>query len=145
MKFKYYLLLLGLLLGRSGYSQSGAPVAVSDSGIRKNTEALVSKYSLNADQAKQMYHIQLRKNTQIAGLAELREGDIALYQAKYQNIQQGTWNAIRRILNTKDQVDIFRKTQNEIQALRKAKRRELATQKTSKEAIEAAVMAIYAE
>ena len=50
-----------------------------------------------------------------------------------------------RILNTKEQVELYRKTQGEIRGLRNAKRKELTKQKASKEAIESAVLAIYAE
>lgn len=146
LNLRFYILFLCLFVGQLLLGQSGVPAAnSSDAEIRKNTEALVSKYSLNADQAKQMYHVQVRKNSQIAKLADLQSSDLALYQSKYGSLQKGTWAGIRRILNTKAQVDIYQKTQNEVQALRKAKRKELANQKTSKEAIEAAVLAIYAE
>jgi hypothetical protein len=81
----------------------------------------------------------------MAEIAGLQSTDMAMYQAKSQNVQTGTWESIRRILNTKEQVELYRKTQGEIRGLRNAKRKELTKQKASKEAIESAVLAIYAE
>jgi hypothetical protein len=42
-------------------------------------------------------------------------------------------------------VDAFQQTQAEVRGLRSAKRKEMTTQGASKEAVEAAVLAIYAE
>lgn len=146
---RLFSLVLSLFLGQILSAQSGAPApgktTDSDSGIRAATEALVAKYSLTADQAKQMYQIQQRKSKNMAEIAALETSDVALYQAKLLNVQKGTWTSIRHILNTKEQVALYQKTQGELRGLRNAKRKELTTQKAPKEAIEAAVLAIYAE
>lgn len=123
----------------------GAQTATNDADIRSATEALTVKYSLNADQAKQMYQVQQRKSRNMAEIAPLQNSNPDLYLAKLGNVQQGTTVNIRRILNNKDQVAIFQKTQAELRGQRNAKRKELSAQKASKQVIEAAVLAIYSE
>src|SRR5690349_6917310 len=132
---------------QSAIAQSGAPAdaSVSDQEIRKNTEALVLKYGLNADQAKQMYRIQKRKYRNMAEIAGFQATDVALYQAKWQNVQKGTWTSIRSILKSKEQVEIYRKTQAGLRGQRNEKRREMVAKKAPAQAVEAAVLAIYAE
>ncbi|MBL7826268.1 MAG: hypothetical protein JNJ57_06520 [Saprospiraceae bacterium] len=117
----------------------------TDAEIRQATEALTAKYALNADQAKQMYQIQQRKNKNLSQIAALQTSDPALYRAKLKNVQEGTWASIRRILNNKAQVDLYRKTQSDLRNERNAKRKELFAQKAQNEAIELAMLAIYAE
>jgi len=117
----------------------------NDQEIRRATEALTAKYKLNADQAKQMYTIQLRKAKNVAQIAAFQNSDPALYRAKMQNVQKGTLASIRRILNTKAQVDLYQKTQADLRVLRSKKQKELATKKASKETVEIALLAIYAE
>ncbi len=146
---KFSALLLSLFMAQMLMAQSGAPeprkTGQIDPALQAATEALVAKYSLNADQAKQVYQIQQRKNRNMAEIAALQASDLALYQAKLSNVQKGTWTSIRQVLNTKEQVDIYRKTQAELRGLRNAKRQELTEQKAARETIEAAVLAIYAE
>ncbi len=142
-----------LLLLQSGFvlnaqkteSAAPAPTTSNDQEIRKATEALTAKYKLNADQAKQMYTIQVRKSKNMAQIAAFQTSDPALYRAKVQNVQKGTLASIQRILNTKAQVDLFRKTQADIRVLRSKKQKELSTQKASKAAVETALLAIYIE
>ena len=133
----------GFALNAQKLETTTAP-AVNDQEVRKATEALTAKYSLNADQAKQMYTIQLRKQKNTAEIAALQNSDPALYRAKAQNVQKGTLASIRRILNTKEQVELYQKTQSEVRVLRNKKQKELAA-KASKEAVEMALLAIYAE
>ena len=140
MKSRFLFLFLALIASRFTHAQNNA-----DTEARKNTEALVTKYSLNADQAKQMYQIQQRKNRNMAEIAPLQITDPVAYRAKLGNVQQGTWVSIRRILNTKEQVDLYQKTQSELRGLRNAKRKEMTAQKASKEAVENAILAIYSE
>ncbi len=146
---KFSALFLSLCMAQILSAQSGAPEpnksAQIDPAIRTATEALVAKYSLNADQAKQVYQIQQRKNRNMAEIAAFQTSDLALYQAKLLNVQKGTWTSIRQVLNTKVQVEIYRKTQAELRALRNAKRQELTAQKAAREVVESAVLAIYAE
>ncbi len=146
---KFSALLLSLCMAQILSAQSGAPEpkksAQIDPAIRTATEALVAKYSLNAKQAKQVYQIQQRKNRNMAEIAALQTSDLALYQAKLLNVQKGTWTSIRQVLNTKTQVEIYRKTQAELRGLRNAKRQELTAQKAAREVVESAVLAIYAE
>ena len=117
----------------------------NDQEIRKATEALTAKYALNADQAKQMYTIQLRKAKNMAEIANFESADPALYRAKAQNVQKGTLASIRRILNTKAQVDLYQKTQAELRIQRSKKQKELSTKNASKAELETALLAIYAE
>lgn len=148
-KSLFFLLLLlqcGIVLNAQKIeSAAPAPTTTNDQEIRKATEALTAKYKLNADQAKQMYTIQVRKSKNMAQIAAFQTSDPALYRAKVQNVQKGTLANIQRILNTKAQVDIYRKTQADIRVLRNKIQKELSTKKASKEEIETALLAIYTE
>ena len=140
-------LLFALFMGHFLSAQTDAPstAPTSDPTLRAATEALVAKYSLNADQAKQIYKIQQRKQSNMAEIAALQNSDMALYQAKLLNVQKGTWTSIRRVLKSKQQVAVYQKTQAELRRLRNAKRKELSAQKAPLVTVEAAVLAIYAE
>lgn len=143
MIYRLFILITAMF---SGAVLSGQTVSnSSDADIRSATDALVAKYSLNADQAKQMFQVQQRKVRNMAEIASLQNSNPDLYLAKLSNVQQGTTANIRRILNNKDQVAIFQKTQSELRGLRNAKRKELSAQKAPKQTIEAAVLAIYSE
>jgi hypothetical protein len=147
-KLLFSLLLLvlgGPVLNAQKTETTAAPTATNDQEIRKATEALTAKYQLNADQAKQMYTIQARKAKNLAQIESLKSSDPALYRAKAQNVQKGTLANIQRILNTKDQVGLYRKTQSETRVLRNKKQKELVGKSASKEAIENALLDIYAE
>lgn len=147
--FSIVLLLHGILSVHAQDIKSSAPspgsTSSSDQEIRKATEALTAKYSLNADQAKQAYIVLVRKDKNLTQIASFKDSDPALYLAKVQNIQKGTLASIRRILHTKEQVEIYQKTQGEIRVLRNKKQKELAAKKATKTEIEAALLAIYAE
>lgn len=145
-----------LLLGTSFLSAQDSPAKSStatapaasnlnDQAIRKNTETLSEKYSLNADQAKQLYRVLVRKEKNLAEIEALQQTDAALYRKKVQNVQQSTLANLRRILNTKEQVDLYQKTQAEVRTLRNQKQKELVAQRASKAEIENALLAIYAE
>ncbi len=140
--------LLFLLFSFAGNAQQTpvtTPTPVDDSSIRKTTEILTEKYTLSADQAKQMYKIQARKAQNLAEIAELQNSDPALYTAKVQNVQKSTLANIRRILQSKEQVEIYQKTQSEQRYLRNQKQKTMVAQKATKAAIDAALLAIYAE
>ena len=124
---------------------TAAPTGINDPEIRKATEALTEKYQLNADQAKQMYTIQVRKAKNLAQIESLKSSDPALYRAKVQNVQKGTLANIQRILTTKDQVALYKKTQSDLRVQRNKKQKELVGKNASKEAIENALLDIYAE
>lgn len=144
--FSLLLLLQCCIVLNAQKIESSAPApTTNDQEIRKTTEALTAKYSLNADQAKQMYTIQVRKSKNMAQIAAFQNSDPALYRAKVQNIQKGTLVSIRRILNTKTQVDLYQKTQADLRVLRNKKQKELAAKKASKEELETALLAIYTE
>ncbi|MCB0524689.1 MAG: hypothetical protein R3A50_14745 [Saprospiraceae bacterium] len=113
--------------------------------LKAETNALVTKYTLNEQQAAEAYKILERKHQNMADIAALQSSNMALYQAKWQNVQKGTWASIRRTLKSKEQIQVYRKTQADIRRLRYAKRKELTAQNAPKETIEAAVLAIYAE
>ncbi len=129
--------------------ESAAPAAPTNSAndleLRKTTEALTEKYQLSPDQAKQMYSIQVRKKKNLAQIEALQNSDPALYRAKVQNVQKGTLASIRRILQTKEQVDLYQKTQSEMRTLRAKRQKELAATNVSKDVVETALLAIYAE
>lgn len=143
MKSRLSFLFFALLATQTLFSQIMTPA--DDAAMRKATEQLTEKYNLNADQAKQVFQIQQRKNRNLTEIASLQQSNQSLYQAKIKGIQEGSLANIRRILTTKEQVDTFQKTQAEVRNLRAAKRKEMTTQGASKEVVEAAVLAIYAE
>ena len=147
MKMRLLSLLLSLFAAHTLAAQSTAThtASTTDADSRKATETLVSKYQLNADQAKQAYQIQQRKSQNMADIAALQASDVALYQAKWHNVQKGTWTSLRRILNTEGQVATYQKTKADLRVLRNAMRKEMTLQKASKETIEYTVLAIYAE
>ncbi len=145
-------LLLCLALGLTTvFAQTNAaktaapPVQIDEAAARQATEQLVKKYTLNADQAKQMYGIQTRKLRNLADIEPLRTANAAQFRAKLESIQRNTASAIRRILRTKAQVEIFKKTQADVRLQRAAKRKELAGQNAPKEVVDAALLDIYAE
>ncbi|MEO6757817.1 MAG: hypothetical protein ABIO24_00075, partial [Saprospiraceae bacterium] len=109
------------------------------------TEALTAKYLLTADQAKQMYQIQARKLRNQTELGGLKTSDPVLFQNKLEHLQTGTLGSIQRLLNTKEQLQLYQKTQAEVRSLRAAKRKELQLQNAPKEALDAALLEIYVE
>jgi hypothetical protein len=155
MKKSLFILFLLFTAAVSSQAQQveAAPAAVPTTGttgvndieVRKATDALAAKYSLSADQAKQMYTVQLRKAKNLAQIESLKTSDPALYQAKVQNVQKSTLSGIRKILNNKEQVALYQKTQNEIRIARNKKQKELVAQKASQQEVTAALLTIYAE
>ncbi|HAD13925.1 MAG TPA: hypothetical protein DCF33_15985 [Saprospirales bacterium] len=113
--------------------------------VRKATDALAEKYSLTADQAKQMYTVQLRKAKNLAQIESLKTSDPVLYETKVENVQKSTLSGIRRILNSEEQVALFQKTQTEIRAARSKKQKELVAKKATQQEINTALISIYAE
>ncbi|MBV6442425.1 MAG: hypothetical protein DYG98_19735 [Haliscomenobacteraceae bacterium CHB4] len=117
----------------------------NDAAIREATDKLVAKYTLNADQAKEMYAIQQRKQRNLDEIASLQTSNRSLYLAKLESLQKGTLAGIRRILRTKEQVELYNKTQTEVRNQRSIKRKELSVKNLSKEELQAALLEIYAE
>jgi preprotein translocase subunit SecF len=147
-KLLFSLLLLVLsvhALNAQDTKTTAAPMATNDQEIRKATEALTAKYQLNADQAKQMYTIQARKAKNLAQIESMKSSDPALYRSKALNVQKGTLANIQRILNTKDQVALYKITQSDLRVQRNKKQKEMVGKNASREAIENALLAIYAE
>jgi hypothetical protein len=116
-----------------------------DATAREATDKLVAKYTLNADQAKEMYAIQQRKLRNLDEIAPLQTSNRSLYLTKLDNVQKGTWGSIRRILRTKAQVDIHNQTQSEVRTQRANLRKELTPKNLSKDDLQAALLEIYAE
>lgn len=126
-------------------SAAPAPSTAQETAAREATDRLVAKYQLDADQAKQMYTIQLRKQRNTAEIAPLQASNPALYRAKVQSLHKGTLGSIRRILHTKSQVDLYQQTQVTVRIQQSDKRKELMLQNKSKDEIETALLDIYAE
>lgn len=147
MKHILFLLFFLSTVALTAQKVSNAPTvsAADDALARTATEQLVAKYQLNADQAKQMYTIQARKLRNLASIESLKTSDPAHYRAKLQSVQNGTLASTRRILQTKEQVALFDKTKVETRTRQAEKRKEMMLQGASKDAIEAAMLEIYAE
>ncbi len=121
------------------------PLLAEDSLARSSTIKLVEKYDLNADQAKQMYGVQVKKNQSLAEIDFLKETNKSLYINKLKIYQAQTVANIRRILRSKEQVSLFQKTQQEIRDKRALKKVEMTRQNYKKEEIEWALLEIYDE
>lgn len=143
MKKTLFLFVFTLVAVLANAQNQAAPA--NDQEIRQVTSTLTEKYKLNADQAKQMYTIQVRKQKNLASIAALQSSNPALYRVKLQNVQSGTLASIRRILNTKEQVMLYSQTQGEVRTQRNKKQKEMQVAKASKDAIDTALLAIYAE
>lgn len=148
---KHTFLTLGFLLTfvLAGFAQqqksSGHTIPADDQVARAATEVLVAKYSLNADQAKQMYAIQARKQRNLAEIESLKTTDPVKYYAKLKSIQQGTIAGIKRTLRTKEQVTLFQRTQSQVRSDQAAKRKVMISEGATQEQVEAAMLDIYAE
>ena len=127
------------------HASSATPTPEQETAARQATDLLVTKYHLDADQTKQMYTIQLRKQRNTAGILPLKTENPTLYRTKVQSLNKGTLASIRRILHTKEQVDLYQKTQADIRKMQAEKRKTLMAQQASKEVIETAMLDIYGE
>jgi hypothetical protein len=124
---------------------AGSHVTAADSLARVATEQLITKYGLNADQAKQMYAVQQRKQRNLSDIAPLKAGNIDQYLSKLDNLQKGTLANVRSVLRTKEQVELYQATQKDVRNQRAAKRRELVQSNATKEEIRIALLEIYTE
>ncbi len=116
-----------------------------DQAARQTTEQLTQKYSLNADQAKQVYTIQVRKQRNLSEIAALKTENQAQYQQKLQAVQHGTLASMRKTLKTKEQVTLFEQTKRDIRNKRAIKRKEMMSAKADKNLIEVATLDIFEE
>lgn len=117
----------------------------NDAAAREATDKLVAKYTLNADQAKEMFTIQKRKLRNLDQIASLQTSNRSLYLSKLESLQKSTLASIRRVMRSKEQVELYNKTQADVRTQRADKRKELAAQKPSKDDLQAALLEIYAE
>ncbi len=124
---------------------NGNAVSQDDAVAREAAEKLAAKYSLNADQAKQVYTIEQRKQRNLAEIEPLKTSDRSRYLAKLESLQKGTLNSIKRTLRTKEQLDLFQSTQADVRTKRAEKRKELLLAKSPKEDIQAVLLEIYEE
>jgi hypothetical protein len=124
---------------------AAATSSPNDAIAREATDKLVAKYTLNADQAKEMYTIQQRKQRNLGEIAPLQTSNRSLYLSKLESLQKGTLSSIRRVLRSKEQVDLYDKTQAEVRTQRSVKRKELTAKNPSKDDMQAALLEIYAE
>ncbi len=148
MKHLTALLLFVVSIAFQSAAQEASPATPNpahEKAAREATDLLTVKYKLDADQTKQMYTIQLRKQRNTAEILPLQTENPALYSAKVQSLRKGTLASIRGVLHTKEQVDIYQKTQISVRSLQADKRKEMMGQQRSKEEIEAALLDIYSE
>lgn len=148
MKHLTALLLFVVSIAFQSAAQEASPATPNpahETAARAATDLLAVKYKLDADQTKQMYTIQLRKQRNTAEILPLQTENPDLYRAKVQSLRKGTLASIRGVLHTKEQVDIYQKTQISVRSLQADKRKEMMGQQRSKEEIEAALLDIYSE
>ena len=144
---KQILLFSVLLLAFFNIQAQSAGVApdTNDDAIRATTNLLVTKYSLNADQAKQMYTIQQRKERNLKAIESIRQSAPKTYYGKLEGIQNSTANSIRRILKTKEQVTIYRDTQSSLRKKRAELTKTLVQSGKNRDEIKVATLDIYEE
>ncbi len=141
-----FLITVAAAAAQNAEAKPPAPnTAANDAVAREATDLLVAKYSLNADQAKEMYTVQQRKQRNLGEIAPLQTSNRSLYLSKLESLQKGTLSSIRRLLRTKEQVDLYNKTQADVRTQRSEKRKELSTKNQSKDDVQAALLEIYAE
>lgn len=119
--------------------------SAGDATAREAAEKLAAKYTLNADQSKQVYTIQQRKQRNLSEIEALKTSDRSRYLAKLESLQKGTLSSIRRTLQSEEQLALFQKTQADIRTKRAEKRKELLLAKAAKDDIQAALLDIYEE
>ena len=61
--------------------------SANDAVAREATDKLVEKYALNADQAKEMYTVQQRKQRNLGEIASLQTSNRNLYLSKLESLQ----------------------------------------------------------
>ena len=145
MNIRSFALLLALGFCQLLTAQTAQSKDAADKEVRKATEVLIAKYQLNADQSKQVYTVLKRKHRNMAEIAPLMSTDRALYNNKCLQVQKSTLSGIRRVLNTKEQVTQFQKTQTDMRTLREAKRKEWSRKNVAREELDAVLLEIYAE
>lgn len=139
------ILIGGLQLVAAAQAANKSALPAMDNAARAATESLTAKYSLNADQAKQMYTVQLRKIKNLEEIQSLKNSDAKAYYAKLDNVQRGTLGSIRRILKTPQQVELYQKTQAEVRQLKAQKRKEMTLAGAQSAEIENALIDLYQE
>jgi hypothetical protein len=138
--FLAFMLLVSVVVAATAQTKT-----IDESLARTTADQLSAKYGLTADQAKTVYTIQVRKLKNLAAIEGYQTTNPALYQTKLANVQEGTLKSLRRTLKSKEQVNVFQKTQAEVRQQKAAKRKALMAQKATKAEIEAALNQIYAE
>lgn len=137
----------GTALGAFAQQSAGvtAPSGELEQSAQKATNALAEKYTLTEAQRAKMYTVQLRKLKNEAQIASLKTSDPAKYQLKKDALQKGTLGSIQRLLSTKEQMELFKRTQSDVRTQKSAKRKELMMQSASPTEIKAALTDIYQE
>jgi hypothetical protein len=141
-----FFLFLGANNGFAQQKTETAPAtSPNDAVAREAAEKLVKKYALNADQGKEMFAIQQRKLRNMSEIDSLKSSNRSLYLAKLESLQKGTLASIRRLMRTKEQIDLYDQTQKEVRSKRAEKQKEFAGKNASKEDVKAALLEIYIE
>lgn len=131
-------LLFVLTVQHMSFAQSSDPA-------REAADRLILKYNLDAQQAEKAYAIQARKLKNLAEIEAFASSAPPLYHAKKTSIQQGTQASIGRLLTTKSQRALYRKTLSEQRKLRAEKRLDMEAKGEPEAKIEAALLDIYIE
>lgn len=126
----------------------GLPPAISAQraeAAREATERLTAKYQLSAAQAKQVFRGQLQKLNNIEEVAALKTSNPSMYIAKMQAIQEGALNSLRIALSTREQIEIFERTQRELRIRRAEMRQSMMKQNAGAIEIEIALLDLFIE
>jgi len=94
-----------LLAGAPLLAQETA-ISIDKDAVRKATDEMITRYSLDAEQAIQAYKIQERRLRNEAEITALKETDNLLYLQKRKAIRIGTEGSLKRML-TPAQMEVF--------------------------------------
>jgi hypothetical protein len=142
-------LILGILFSSSALFSQRTPTAATDPALdkiaRESTVKLTEKYGLDADQAKQTYRVQLRKQRNLASIEQYKTTNPAQYKSKLEGVQQGTLRSIRKVLHSKEQVAKFDATKQTLRNKRSELRKTMMQNKATAEEIDLALLSIFEE
>ena len=106
--------------------------------VRQATDAAVSTYQLDEEQAEEMYAIQERRFRNLASIEALRQADYNLFLQKKNSIREGTMASIRRLLR-EDQMEAFKEQLISRRQKEAALAQQLKTEGATREEIQLAI------
>lgn len=117
---------------------AGLSAQSNQAEVRQATDAAVSAYQLDEEQAEAMYAIQERRFRNLASIEALRQADYNLFLQKKNSIREGTMASIRRLLR-EDQMEAFKEQLISRRQKEAALAQQLKTEGATREEIQLAI------